>query len=102
MGKIVPLVLIFAVDTRRLIVLGAVGSDVLGIVFVLANAMVLMRMKPRFAESPCASNDAIGPQVAQQQPQKLCGSAAQNAAENAKAKRGRPPSMCMSSSLRLS
>lgn len=74
--KIVPLVLIFAVDTRRLIVLCAVGSDVLGIVFVLANAMVLMRMKPRFAESPCASNDAIGPQVAQQQPQKLCGSAA--------------------------
>lgn len=55
--KIVPLVVMFAVDGHGFLTATAVGSDVLGIVFVLSQAAALLGIRPRFAASACSVND---------------------------------------------
>lgn len=65
--KLLPLVLIFSLpeDAEGFLVASAVGSDLVGIVLVLAAAMSLLRAKARFAAAPCSNNDNSieGPQV---------------------------------------
>merc|ERR1711865_798162 len=53
--KLLPLVLIFAIDAEGFLIATAVGSDVVGIIFVLCMAMSLLHMKPRFANTPCGA-----------------------------------------------
>ena len=64
--KIVPLVLIFALaDAEGYLIAAAVGSDVLGLIIVLAAAMQLLRVQPKYAAEPCANNDSAleGPTI---------------------------------------
>lgn len=55
--KIVPLAVMFAVDGHGFLTATAVGSDVLGIVFVLSQAAALLGIRPTFAASACSVND---------------------------------------------
>ena len=63
--KIVPLVVMFTVDNNKLPIVTAVGSDMAGMALVLLMAIRLMRIKPRFAISACASSNSslTGPEV---------------------------------------
>ena len=54
--KIVPLAVIFTVDSDDFLIAFAVGSDVLGIMLVLVAAMTLLRTKPKYAAEPCDNN----------------------------------------------
>ena len=47
--KLLPIVIMFSTESHGYLVVTAVGSDVVGIVYVLLSAMALMKMKPRFA-----------------------------------------------------
>mmetsp|Transcript_423 Transcript_423/g.1156 ORF Transcript_423/g.1156 Transcript_423/m.1156 type:complete len:516 (+) Transcript_423:409-1956(+) len=54
--KLVPLSLMFALTgAEGYLIAAAVGSDVLGLVIVLAAAMNLLRVQPRYAAEPCAN-----------------------------------------------
>ena len=56
--KLVPLSLMFALTGAEgylCLIAAAVGSDVLGLVIVLAAAMNLLRVQPRYAAEPCAN-----------------------------------------------
>merc|ERR1719469_1404903 len=57
--KLLPLVLIFSIDAEGFLIATAVGSDVLGIGFVLLSAMALMNMTPRFASTPCGAESVL-------------------------------------------
>jgi len=54
--KVVPLVVMFAVEGHGFLTATAVGSDVLGIVFVLSQAAALLGIRPRFAASACSAD----------------------------------------------
>ena len=53
--KLLPIVIMFSTESHGYLVVTAVGSDVVGIVYVLLSAMALMKMKPRFANTPCGA-----------------------------------------------
>jgi len=55
--KIVPLVVMFAVDGHGFLTATAVASDVVGIVFVLAQALSLLGTSPKFSASACSADD---------------------------------------------
>jgi len=56
--KVVPLVVMFAVDEDSFLLATAVGSDVFGIIFVLFAATSLLRTKAVFASTPCSNNQS--------------------------------------------
>jgi hypothetical protein len=56
--KLLPIVIMFSTESHGYLVVTAVGSDVVGIVYVLLSAMALMKMKPRFANTPCGAEAA--------------------------------------------
>jgi len=53
--KLLPIVIMFSTESHGYLVVTAVGSDVVGIIFVLCMAMSLLHMKPRFANTPCGA-----------------------------------------------
>jgi len=54
--KLVPLLVMFVTDGHGYLTATAVGSDVLGIFFVLTQALSLLTIKPRYAASGCSSD----------------------------------------------
>ena len=61
--KLLPIVIMFSTESHGYLVVTAVGSDVVGIVYVLLSAMALMKMKPRFANTPCGADSLAAPEV---------------------------------------
>jgi P-type E1-E2 ATPase len=65
--KLLPLVLVFTLrgDADEALVAAAIGSDLLGILFVLVAAMGLVSMRSRFAATPCTNSDnsVAGPAI---------------------------------------
>ena len=57
--KLLPLILIFTLpaEAESFLIAAAVGSDLLGIVFVLCAAMSLLGARARFATTPCSNSD---------------------------------------------
>lgn len=55
--KLVPLAIVFSVQGHGFLTATAVGSDVLGIVFVLWQAVALLKIKPKFAATACSANE---------------------------------------------
>ena len=57
--KLLPLILIFTLpaEAESFLIAAAVGSDLLGIVFVLCAAMSMLGARARFATTPCSNSD---------------------------------------------
>ena len=54
--KIAPIVAMFVASAEDFLIALAVGSDAVGIIFVLVAAMRLIGLKPTYAAGPCVSS----------------------------------------------